>query len=69
MSLRKKGCFALFSARSIAWSYGNVGATKSNALRAAQKLAARLSAAALTAAWSSPVTITAAWLRGSSAQA
>ena len=40
MSLRKNGCFVLFSAPSIAWSYGKVGATKSNRVRAAQKEAA-----------------------------
>ncbi len=69
MSLRKKGCLSLFSARAIASSYGSVGATNSKFVRAVQKLAARPSAAVLTAASSSPVTITAAWLRGSSAQA
>ena len=46
-----------------------VGATKTKSFLTAQKLFASDSAVAVTFCWSSPVTTTAAWLRGASAQA
>ena len=69
MSLMMKGCLSLAMAMSRLASSEAVGATKENSDLTFQKLRARSSAVLVTASLSSPVTITTAWLRGSSAQA
>ena len=69
MSLMMKGRSSLARARARLSSNDAVGATNSNSERTSQKLRASLSAVLVTLSSSSPVTITTAWLRGSSAQA
>src|SRR5690606_15610797 len=69
ISLIIKGVLSLVIALSRLSFNEAVGAINSNWFLTSQKLWANASAVELTFAWSSPVTITTAWLRGSSAQA
>src|SRR5690606_38197834 len=68
-SLIKKGCFLLFKALFKLPSRESTGATNPNFDLTSQKLWAKYSAEALTFSLLSPVTITTAWFRGSSAHA
>ena len=69
MSLIMKGFFSLAMAMSRLSNKVAVGATNSNSDLTCQKCCANFSAASPTSFLSSPVTITTAWLRASSAHA